>query len=178
MSHGFAETAGRRCLLHRRYSRCRSNRKCCPTETGIPELLIGETIDYEYDDKREISFLYNAYTCRDGELAQIFEGWGRSSFQWMGDDDFFHYGSGGVSNSLFARAHLRKDGTELVWDEVYFTEEVFPDGPGIFHNTTGSWDAADSEKLDITQNQFWEIMHDMEDACVIVPFTPIGEFEP
>ena len=79
---------------------------------------------------------------------------------------------------ICGRAHLRKDGTELIWDEVYLTKEVFPDGLGIFHNTTGSWDAADSEKLDISQNEFWEIMNDMEDACVIVPFTPIGEFEP
>ncbi|MBQ6902953.1 MAG: zinc ribbon domain-containing protein [Lachnospiraceae bacterium] len=145
---------------------------------GIPELLIGETVDYEYDDKGERSFLFKAYTCRDGELVQIFEGWGRSSYQWTGDNGFYYYGSGGASNSLFGRAHLRKDGTELIWDEVYLTEEVFPDGLGIFYNTTGSWDAADSEKLDISQNEFWEIMNDMEDACVIVPFTPIGEFEP
>ena len=145
---------------------------------GIPELLIGETVDYEYDDKGERSFLFKAYTCRDGELVQIFEGWGRSSYQWTGDNGFYYYGSGGASNSLFGRAHLRKDGTELIWDEVYLTEEVFPDGLGIFYNTTGSWDAADSEKLDISQNEFWEIMNDMEDACKIVPFTPIGEFEP
>ena len=111
-------------------------------------------------------------------MVEIFEGWGRSSYQWMSANSFFHYGSGGASNSLFARAHLSKDGTELIWDEVYLTDEVFPDGLGIFYNTTGSSDSADSEKLDITQNEFWEIMHGMEDACKIIPFTPIGEFEP
>ena len=126
---------------------------------GIPELLIGENVptgDYISDEE---GYIYSGYTYKEGELICFLDGWARSNHRMTGDNDFYYLGSGGVMNTAFGEYHLSDDATEIIWDDFYFTE---PNGDfteaEYYHNKTGEYDDALSEKVDMTEDEFWNLL--------------------
>lgn len=123
---------------------------------GIPELLIGE---YSEEDGGFGTMIYALYNCTNGVSECVFEGWYRNAYHWMGDGMFTYSGSGGAIYSMFGTAALSKDGTALEWQDYYFTyekDENFEE-IGCYHNTTGEDNPVDSEVLDISLDDFWDL---------------------
>ena len=143
---------------------------------GILELLIGENINYETDDLGQRCYVYSCYTIKDEKPVAAFMGMTRSSFEWIGDGQFYYLGSGGAYDTLFGLAHLSDDGANLVWEDFYFTaanEDM--DGVCIYHNTEGVYDADKSEKLDISEEEFSEIV-DEAYKQVLLTWNPINQY--
>ncbi|MGN0341848.1 MAG: hypothetical protein ACI4DO_03555 [Roseburia sp.] len=141
---------------------------------GIPELLIGE-VENLYGPGNSI---YAGYTIVDGEPCLIFEGWARNSYQYMGDGEFYYYGSGGAMYSIFGTYTISPDGTSLICNDYYFTyekDESFTE-IGFYHNTSGDWDTSVSEELDVTDEEFWGIETELESQVEGIELTPFSQY--
>ena len=140
---------------------------------GIPELLIGT--DEEYDG-RTCSYIYTLCTLADEKPECVIAGSTRSSYNYMGDGHFYYEGSGGASITIFGENHLSSNGREIIWDDFYFTDEKEVGGVGIYYNDTGIFEAAGSEELDISENEFADMMEKYRDRCENITWTPIGQY--
>ena len=140
---------------------------------GIPELIIG--CDEKFGDNDPRSYIFNVFTLKNDEVLSVFEGWARSSYQWMGDDHFYYSGSGGAAITIFGENHLSADGTEIVWDDFYFSDEKEAGKIGFYHNTSGIFDAGKAEELDMSDNEFFAKMEDYEAECKLLSWTPVGK---
>ena len=123
---------------------------------GIPELLIGK--DDINQDGTKVSYIFSGYTVKDNAPYSFVSGWVRSAHMWMGDDHFCYRGSNGAMSTLFGDYHLSADGTEIIWDDFYFSDEVAEGKAGFFHNTTGVYDRDASEELEMSDADFWDLM--------------------
>ena len=138
---------------------------------SVPELLIG--IDGIYNGKQEASGAFGIFTYKDGEVVNVIEGWDGNAFIYLGDGHFHHTGSSDAMYSGFGVLHLSPDGTEIIWDDYYFTsdkdggEDIF-----FFHNTTGESDINTSEELSVSLEDFLGFMLDYE--FVLIPWKPFG----
>lgn len=140
---------------------------------GVPELLIGEDMVGYYDDITDESYIYNGYTYKDGEIVCFLEGWGRSSYRWMGNGDFLYNGSASAMSSMFGQCYLNADGTELAWVDFYYSDEVGDGSIGFYHNTSGMVDASASERLDLSDDDFWSLMDNYKSE--LLDWNLIGE---
>ena len=125
---------------------------------GIPELILGMVTKLS-EGRAEGNIIYTLYTYADGEPVLVFESFARSSYSWLGDGKFHYYGSGGAANSGFGLFTLPAKGTELKCEEFWFSD-VKPGTDtdiGYYHNTSGSWNAKESEELFISNAAFWEM---------------------
>ena len=114
---------------------------------GIPELAVGEC-----------SGMTNAlYTLVDGKPELVFEGWYRSSYVYMGDGYFYYYGSNSASESGQGVFYLTKNGTGLECESFLFTGLNSDGDLEVYRNETGSWNPAESEKADMTAEDFWAL---------------------
>ena len=144
----------------------------------IPELLIGENAANEYDNPNDIAYIYGGYSCKDGKPVCFVEGWARNRQNYLGDGRFFNMGSGGAMNTCFGEWHLSEDGSEQVWDDFYFSQEdAASRAPVFFHNTTGNEEVDESEKLDITEEEFWNLFDTRSFKCDAIAWTPLGPKE-
>ncbi len=145
----------------------------------IPELLIGEDAeDHSGSNPNEIAYIYSGFTCVDDKPVCFLEGWARNRQHYMGDGRFFNSGSGGAMNSCFGEWHLGDDGAETVWDDFYFTMEDAASGKlALFHNTTGNEEPGESERLKISDDEFWEIEERYTFKCGAIAWTPLGPRE-
>ncbi|MCR5410135.1 MAG: hypothetical protein K6E90_04055 [Lachnospiraceae bacterium] len=139
---------------------------------GVPELLIGTDENY---GEGPTSYIYSIFTLKDDEPYSVMDGWARSSYQSMGDGHFFYMGSGGASITLLGENHLSKDGTEIEWVDFYFTDEDGTGKIGKYHNTSGTFDAAVSEELKMSDDEFYGIMDDYEKRCKNIEWIPMKE---
>ena len=127
---------------------------------GIPELAVGE-----------LSGPINAlYTQVDGQPELVFEGWYRSSYVYMGDGHFYYYGSSSAAESGQGVFYLTKDGTALECESFLFTGLDSGGDIRVYYNETGSWDPAESEKSDMTAEDFWAL----DPAGEALPLTPFS----
>ncbi len=140
------------------------------SKDGIPELIIGS--DENYNGYPQ-SLIYSIFTVKDGEPFTTVEAWTRSSYSYMGDDQFYYWGSGGAAVTLMGENHLSKDGTEVEWDDFYFTDQKQDGQIGIYHNKTGVFEAEDAEELDMSEEEFSRIMDDYGKRCKQISWTPI-----
>ncbi len=141
-------------------------------DDGIPELLIGENDGFEYDSQIPVSYIYSGFTIKDDEPYCFLEGWARNRYHYMGDGKFYHSGSSGAMNSCFGQCHLGKDG-ELEWDDFFFSmEDMIQGGIAFYENTTGTETPADSVKVDIDEEKFWELANQFK--CIEVSWTPMA----
>lgn len=114
---------------------------------GIPELAIGGC-----------NGMTNAlYTLVDGKPELVFEGWYRSSYVYMGDGYFYYYGSNSASESGQGVFYLTKNGTGLECESFLFTGLNSDGDLEVYRNETGSWNPAESEKSDMTAEDFWAL---------------------
>ena len=141
---------------------------------GIPELLIG--CDETYGDGAPQSTIFNLFTLKEEEPFSVFEGWARSSYRPMEDAHFYYCGSGGAAITLFGENHLSEDGTEILWDDFYFSDEKDGGEVGLYHNTSGIFDAKESEEVQMSQDTFFKKMDDYEAKCIRISWTPIGSY--
>ena len=140
---------------------------------GIPELLVGAM-----EDSHSGKEIYAVYTCQNDTPACTFSGWSRNCYTSMGDGRFFYHGSGGAMYSIFGTYTLSPDGTSLVCEDYYFTcekDESFSE-IGFYHNTSGEWDKAVSEELDISEEEFWGMEEDLLKQTESVPMTPFSAY--
>ena len=141
---------------------------------GIPELLIGETKRDEAEEWND-RIVYGCYTYSDGKIVTAFAGMTRSSHRYSGDGYFTYVGSNGAMSTLIGKCHISSDGTELVWDDFYFTEGNDDGTLGFYHNTTGMYDVNAADKEDMTDDDFSKLMDSYHNEAVWLPFTPIGD---
>ena len=114
---------------------------------GIPELAIGGC-----------NGMTNAlYTLVEGKPELVFEGWYRSSYVYMGDGYFYYYGSNSASESGQGVFYLTKNGTGLECESFLFTGLNSDGDLEVYRNETGSWNPAESEKADMTAEDFWAL---------------------
>ncbi|MBQ9609940.1 MAG: hypothetical protein IJV15_10940 [Lachnospiraceae bacterium] len=140
---------------------------------GVPELLIGEDMVGYYDDITNESYVYDGYTYKDGEIICFLEGWARSSYRWMGNGNFFYTGSSSAMSSMFGQCYLNEDGTKLAWVDFYYSDEVGDGSIGFYHNTSGMVDASASERLSLSDEEFWGLMDNYK--CELLDWNIIGE---
>ena len=126
----------------------------------IPELAVGV-----------LDGMTNAlYTLVDGKLELVFEGWYRSSYVYMGDGHFYYYGANSAAENGQGVFYLTKDGTELECESFLFTGLNRDGDLDVYYNETGSWDPAESEKSDMTAEDFWAL----DPAGEPLPLTPFS----
>ena len=143
---------------------------------GVDELLIGENREFEYGSVNDVAYVYNAFTVKNGKPVSFAEGWARNRQHYKGDGQFFNTGSGGASNTIFGEWHLEPGGTEPTWDDYYFSCEV--NGKmAFYHNTSGSDEPGESEKLNITEDEFFDQLDIMSLRIDAIAWTPVGQKE-
>ena len=145
---------------------------------GVPDLLIGENIDVTGSGK-PFCQIYGCYTVKNGKVAVAFEGYTRSSYSWIGNSRFAYWGSGGVGNAFVGDAHLSRDGTEVIWEDFYFSENAEVNGgfeTKFYYNTTGFADASGS--MEISEDEFDEITDKYmnDDRVKTLELTPLSEY--
>ena len=126
----------------------------------IPELAVGV-----------LDGMTNAlYTLVDGKPELVFEGWYRSSYVYMGDGHFYYYGANSAAENGQGVFYLTKDGTRLECESFLFTSLNRDGHLDVYYNETGSWDPAESEKSDMTAEDFWAL----DPAGEPLPLTPFS----
>ena len=143
-----------------------------------PELIIGAIKDASADNQIG-SDIYAVYTYADGEVHCVLEGVYRSRYSYMGDGSFLYQGSSGVGYYIFGTYHISEDGMTLECNDYYFTyeeDETFTKF-GYYHNTTGEFDKEAAEKLDITQDEFWQLEEDYIKEVKTIKLKPFSEYE-
>ena len=139
----------------------------------VPELLIGYN---ESDGGDKIhSYIINAYTANGTNTRLLIDGWVRASYRWLGDGKFYYYGSEGVSVTCMGECGIKDYDNGIVWDDVYFSLQDEDGNETYYHNTTGNLNDENSEKLDITQQDFYKIVSDYENRCKALHWMSIGQ---
>ena len=110
------------------------------------------------------------YTLVDGKPELVFEGWYRSSYVYMGDCHFYYYGANSAAENGQGVFYLTKDGTRLECESFLFTSLNRDGHLDVYYNETGSWDPAESEKSDMTAEDFWAL----DPAGEPLPLTPFS----
>ena len=139
---------------------------------NVPEFFMGENADY--DESGDKSYIYGAYTYKDGELVCFVEGWARSSSIWMGNGKIYYFGSMGAMSSMFGQKYLDSN-CEVKWDDFYFSDENDDGTVGYYHNKTGVFDADQAEKLDMEPDKFWALYSDAN--YEVLKWTPLAEYK-
>lgn len=117
---------------------------------GVPELVVGTLPEFGGQTNA-------VYTLVDGQPQFVLEGWYRSSYVYMGDGHFFYYGSSSAAETGQGVFYLTKDGTALECESFLFTSPNSDDDLDVYYNETGSWDTTESEKSDMTAEEFWAL---------------------
>ncbi len=143
------------------------------SDDGEPELIIGS--DEGYGGEAPSSYIYGIYALKDGKPVTVMAGSARSSYQYMGDGKFFYFGSGGAAISLMGENHLTADGTEIEWDDFYFTDEDESGRIWVYYNDSGLFESEGSKKLAMSEAEFSDLMEEYEDRCEAIDWTPIGK---
>ena len=59
-------------------------------------------------------------------------------------------------------------------DDFYFSDEKEAGKIGLYHNTSGIFDAAKAEELDVSDSEFFKKMDDYENRCQLLSWTSVG----
>ena len=142
----------------------------------VSELLIGSFNNA--DDAFVNNEIYMIYTLKNDTPEFLLEGMSRNMYSLKDDGSFFNMGSNGAAYSIIGTYHISKD-NEVVCDDYYFT---YPDDNDlsiieIYHNNTGIYVRDDSEKLDITLDDFWTLQEDAAKGTVKLTATPFAKLD-
>ena len=142
----------------------------------VSELLIGSFNNA--DDAFVNNEIYMIYTLKNDTPEFLLEGMSRNMYSLKDDGSFFNMGSNGAAYSIIGTYHISKD-NEVVCDDYYFT---YPDDNDssiieIYHNNTGVYVRDDSEKLDITLDDFWTLQEDAAKGTVKLTATPFAKLD-
>lgn len=134
---------------------------------GTEELVIGIRGD---------STILNLYTLSGGEPVLVFEGFARNAYSVIGGGQFGFHGSSSAASSAFGTYVLPAGGTKLECVEFWFSD-IKPDTDmeiGFYYNTTGQWDAAASEELTISEEEFWNLNGEIVERAAVLEYTPFA----
>ena len=145
---------------------------------GVPELALGIIAD---EAENAGSLVSAVFTCADGQPKQCLEGWYRSRYEWMGGGRFCYSGSSGAAYTLYGDCSLSEDGTELTWNDFYFSTVTDMDSYEVryFHNRTGVFEDDGSEEME--EDAFWagwDALYGKVQALPMTPFSDYGDQEP
>ncbi|MBE6704435.1 MAG: hypothetical protein E7583_04155 [Ruminococcaceae bacterium] len=145
-------------------------------DDSVYELMIGvfDKADGAYTNNE----VYALYTLKNGNPELLFEGWSRSMYSLKEDNSFFYHGSSGAAYSIFGTYHIDKN-CEMVCDDYYFTypDDNDPEIIEIYHNKTGSDYREESEKLDITLDDFWSLEEEVAKGTVKLSATAFADLD-
>ena len=142
----------------------------------VPELLIGA---FEKDDDAYTNNeIYLIYTLQGEKPEIVLYGWNRNAYSLKDDNSLFYQGSSGAAMSAFGIYHISNDG-ESVCDDFYFTypNDNDPSVIELFHNTIGIFYNKDSEKLDMTLDEFWALQDEMSKGTSKIEGTPFSKLD-
>lgn len=124
---------------------------------GVPELVVGSLREYGGE-------IYALYTLVDNEPKLVFEGWARNSYIYVnayvgGSSCFYNRGTSSAAESGLGIFTLSRNGRELDWQWFYFTyaEDGNFDNVTVYANTTGSMEPEESEPVDMTPEEYYEL---------------------
>ena len=142
----------------------------------VSELLIGSFNNA--DDAFVNNEIYMIYTLKNDTPEFLLEGMSRNMYSLKDDGSFFNMGSNGAAYSIIGTYHISKD-NEVVCDDYYFTypDDNDPSIIEIYHNNTGIYVRDDSEKLDITLDDFWTLQEDAAKGTVKLTATPFAKLD-
>ena len=142
----------------------------------VSELLIGSFNNA--DDAFVNNEIYMIYTLKNDTPEFLLEGMSRNMYSLKDDGSFFNMGSNGAAYSIIGTYHISKD-NEVVCDDYYFTypDDNDPSIIEIYHNNTGIYVRDDSEKLDITLDDFWTLQDDAAKGTVKLTATPFAKLD-
>ncbi|MDY4970419.1 MAG: hypothetical protein SO101_09195 [Lachnospiraceae bacterium] len=143
---------------------------------GIPELLIGYIAGEE--DMIRGNCIYAVYTCQDYTPYLVLEGWYRNAYYYLGEGRFFNTGSESAFCSIFGTYQMTADGTDLNCEDFWYTGMKENDSSEMefYHNTSGDTESADSEKLEISDDEFWQIEETLKKQAISLELTPFSSF--
>ncbi len=166
-----------------------------PADTGIFEMTnmsenplnqIGYTfLDLDHDNENEL--LIYAIEPEGSETGNrllaiytkgnqpVLEGWARNRYYLLDGEIIYNEGSSGAASSV--RATYEWNGLRLKPIDFYFTELKSDSMTvGCYHNTTGTWDPTAADELDMTEEEFWDMMRQYESRIQFFPVTPFSEW--
>ena len=140
----------------------------------VPELLIGAF--GKTDDAFTNNEIYMIYTLENDEPKFLLEGRSRSMYSLKDDGKFFYMGSNGAAYSMFGIYNISKN-NEIECEDYYFTypDDNDPAKIEIYHNEKGIFYREESEKLDITLDEFWTLKEEAAKGTVKLSSTPFAE---
>lgn len=141
-------------------------------DDGVAELIIGEPYEVVNENRYLGENILALYTCIDGKPTLVFEGWDRNRYTYIGNGKFENIGSGGAASTGFGTFVLPKNGAELECEDFYFSDFNPDDFTEIYYykNNDGNWDRQNSEKLDISEDDFMELLANRENAAKTLEF--------
>ena len=102
------------------------------------------------------SMLLAVFTKNGKKTVNVLEGTSRSAY-FLLENGLLYQGSNGAATSIFAEYALTADGKTLICKDYWFTaaDSENPYELEFYHNTKGEIDTASSEKLDVTEDEFF-----------------------
>lgn len=142
----------------------------------VSELLIGAF--GKTDDAFTNNEIYMIYTLENDEPKFLLEGRSRSMYSLKDDGKFFYMGSNGAAYSMFGIYNISKN-NEIECEDYYFTypDDNDPAKIEIYHNEKGIFYREESEKLDITLDEFWTLQEEAAKGTVKLSATPFAELD-
>ena len=115
------------------------------------------------------------YTVKNEKPAFVFESMTRSAYFLMNDGNLFYQGSAGAMYSIFGSYALTEK-AELVCNDYWFTYEKDKTSYeiGYYHNTTGEFDKAVSEELNVTEDEFFNKQSALIAEKTTIKLTPFA----
>lgn len=145
---------------------------------GVPELIVGYY--GQSDDSPYSHILYAAYTCQDNTPVLLFSGWYRNAYYYLGDGRFLNCGSNSAASSLYATYVLKPGETELTCEDYWFSEGIWTEDGEVatryYHNTTGEYSTETSEKVDMTDEEFWQKEDDLATGIKKLPLISFADY--
>lgn len=108
---------------------------------------------------KEDGNVFAVYTCNDGEITQIVDGWSRNRYSITTDGHILNSGSNGAAYSSFGVYRINDSCDNIECVDYYFTDSINGSDTeyGTYHNTSGKWDINDSELIKNSTDGFFEL---------------------
>lgn len=136
---------------------------------NVPEFIVGFI-----DEGNKGSEILALYTYKNNTPVFVFEGMTKSAYFLMDDGSLFYQGADGAARSIFASYKL--NGADLICNDYWFTDITDYNSyeTGYFHNTSGKLDDSESEKLDVSEDEFWAKQSELIEKKVQTDLTPFS----
>lgn len=144
---------------------------------GWEELFIG---CFEDEDTTTVgNDIFAAFSYNGHEVRPIFEKQKRNTFALTDTGTFYFYGSDGVAHHILAEYEMLETG-EIICKDFYFSYPVYGDIHNLeyYHNTTGQWDPAVSEKVDMTFEDLEALRKALAEKTVAIDAEKFSEIHP